>query len=44
MPEIDRMGMVLGEIGAGAPTEEIPDDLPHLEREDILQAIRHSAS
>jgi uncharacterized protein (DUF433 family) len=37
------VGMILGELGAGATIEEILDDLPYLEREDILQALRYGA-
>jgi uncharacterized protein (DUF433 family) len=37
------VGMVLGELGAGATIDEILDDFPYLEREDILQAIRYGA-
>ncbi len=37
------VGMILGELGAGATIEEILDDFPYLEREDILQAIRYGA-
>ena len=37
------VGMVLGELGRGASFEEILDDFPYLEREDILQSIRYGA-
>jgi uncharacterized protein (DUF433 family) len=37
------VGMILGELGAGATIEQILDDFPYLEREDILQAIRYGA-
>jgi uncharacterized protein (DUF433 family) len=37
------VGMILGELGAGATIEEILDDFPYLEREDILQAMRYGA-
>jgi uncharacterized protein (DUF433 family) len=37
------VGMILGELGAGATIEEILVDFPYLEREDILQAIRYGA-
>lgn len=37
------VGMVLGELGAGASIEEILAEFPYLEREDILQAIRYGA-
>lgn len=35
------VGMILGELGAGASMEEILADFPYFEREDILQAIRY---
>ena len=37
------VGMILGELGAGSTIEEILDDFPYLEREDILQALRYAA-
>jgi uncharacterized protein (DUF433 family) len=37
------VAMILGELGAGAAIEEIIDDFPYLEREDILQALRYAA-
>ena len=37
------VGMILGELGAGATIEEILDDFRYLEREDILQAMRYGA-
>ena len=37
------VGMVLGELGAGVTIDEILDDFPYLEREDILQAVRYGA-
>ena len=37
------VGMVLGQIGAGHSVEEVLTDLPYLQREDILQAIRYAA-
>jgi uncharacterized protein (DUF433 family) len=37
------VGMILGEIGAGTSIEELLTDYPHLEHEDILQAIRYGA-
>lgn len=37
------VGMVLGELGRGASIEQILEDFPYLEREDILQAIRYGA-
>jgi uncharacterized protein (DUF433 family) len=37
------VGMVLSQIGAGHSVEEVLADYPYLEREDIMQAIRHAA-
>jgi uncharacterized protein (DUF433 family) len=37
------VGMILGELGAGATIDEILADFPYLEREDVLQAIRYGA-
>ena len=37
------VGMVLSELGAGRSIEQVLEDFPYLEREDILQAIRYGA-
>ena len=37
------VGMILGEIGAGATIDDVLADFPYLEREDILQAVRYGA-
>ena len=37
------VGMVVGQIGAGRSAEQIFDDYPYLEREDIMQALRYAA-
>ena len=37
------VGMVVGQIGAGHNVEEILNDFPYLEREDIMQALRYAA-
>lgn len=37
------VGMIVGQIGAGHSIEEILEDYPYLEREDILQALRYAA-
>jgi len=37
------VGMVVGQIGAGTSVEQILDDYPYLEREDIMQALRYAA-
>ena len=37
------VGMIVGQIGTGHTIEELLDDYPYLEREDILQALRYAA-
>jgi len=37
------VGMIVGQIGAGVSIEELLDDYPYLEREDVLQALRYAA-
>ena len=37
------VGNVVGQIGAGRSIEELLQDYPYLEREDILQALRCAA-
>lgn len=37
------VGMIVGQIGAGHSIEEILQDYPYLEREDVLQALRYAA-
>lgn len=37
------VGMIVGQIGAGHTIEELLDDYPYLEREDVLQALRYAA-
>jgi uncharacterized protein (DUF433 family) len=37
------VGMIVGMIGGGHSIEEILEDYPYLEREDILQALRYAA-
>jgi len=37
------VGAVVGQIGAGRSIENILDDYPYLEREDIAQALRYAA-
>ena len=37
------VGMLVGQIGAGRSIEEVLNDYPYLEREDILQALRYAA-
>jgi uncharacterized protein (DUF433 family) len=38
------VGMIVGQIGAGASIEELLADYPYLEREDIMQALRYAAT
>jgi uncharacterized protein (DUF433 family) len=38
------VGMIVGMIGSGHTIDELLADYPYLEREDILQALRHAAS
>ena len=37
------VGMIVGQLGEGATVEEMLDDFPLLEREDILEAMRYAA-
>jgi uncharacterized protein (DUF433 family) len=36
------VGMIVGQIGAGVTIDELLEDYPYLEREDILQAASYS--
>jgi uncharacterized protein (DUF433 family) len=36
------VGMIVGQIGSGVTIEELLEDYPYLEREDILQALRYA--
>jgi uncharacterized protein (DUF433 family) len=38
------VGMVVGQIGAGRSIEDLLAEYPYLEREDILEALWHSAA
>ena len=38
------VGAVVGQIGAGHSMEQVLEDFPYLEREDILQALKYAAS
>ncbi|MDR1588409.1 MAG: DUF433 domain-containing protein [Treponema sp.] len=38
------VGMIVGQIGAGVSVEELLDDYPYLEREDIMQALQYAAA
>lgn len=37
------VGMIVGQIAAGQSFDELLDDYPYLEREDISQALRYAA-
>ena len=37
------VGMIVRQIGEGHSIEEILDEYPYLEREDILQSLRYAA-
>jgi uncharacterized protein (DUF433 family) len=37
------VGMILGNLGAGASIEELLEAYPYIEREDVLEAIRFAA-
>jgi uncharacterized protein (DUF433 family) len=38
------VGMIVGQIGAGVSVEELLDDYPYLEREDVMQALQSAAA
>lgn len=37
------VGMIVGQIGAGRSVEQILDDYPYLERDDVIQALLYAA-
>ena len=37
------VGMIVGQIGAGRTIDEVLNDYPYLQREDILEALRYAA-
>ena len=37
------VGMVVGQVAAGRSFDQILDDFPYLEREDIVQALSYAA-
>ena len=37
------VGMIVGQIGAGRTIENVLDDIPYLEREDVLEALQYAA-
>ena len=38
------VGMIAGQIGSGATIDEMLEDFPYLERDDILEAIRYAGA
>jgi uncharacterized protein (DUF433 family) len=37
------VGMIVGQLGAGRSIDDLLADYPYLQREDILQSLRHAA-
>ncbi len=37
------VGMIVGQIGAGRSIDDLLEDYPYLEREDIFAALRYAA-
>lgn len=37
------VGMILGQIGAGVRIDDLLADYPHLEYEDVLEAVRYAS-
>jgi uncharacterized protein (DUF433 family) len=37
------VGMIVGQIGAGATIDQLLSEYPYLEREDVLEALRYAA-
>ncbi len=37
------VGMIVGQIGAGRTIENVLDDFPYLECEDVLEALQYAA-
>jgi uncharacterized protein (DUF433 family) len=38
------VGMIAGQIGSGTTIDEMLDDYPYLQRDDILEAIRYAGA
>jgi len=38
------VAMIVGQLGAGRSVDEVVQDFPNLEREDVLQALRYAAA
>ena len=37
------VGMIVGQISAGRSIDQLLEDYPYLQREDIMQALRYAA-
>lgn len=37
------VGMLVAQLGAGVGIDELLDDYPYIEREDVLEAVRYAA-
>jgi uncharacterized protein (DUF433 family) len=37
------VGMIVNQVGVGRRIEDILEDYPYLEREDVMQALRYAA-
>ena len=37
------VGMIVGQLGAGVSIDELLDEYPYLEREDVMQALQYAA-
>jgi uncharacterized protein (DUF433 family) len=37
------VGVIIGQLGAGVTIDELLDDYPYLEREDIMQALKYAS-
>ena len=37
------VGMIVGQLGAGVSIDELLEDYPYLEREDVMQALQYAA-
>ncbi len=38
------VGMIVGQIGSGVTIDQLLEDYPYIEREDVMQALRYAAS
>lgn len=37
------VGMIVGQLAAGVTIDELLDDYPYIEREDVMQALKYAA-